>query len=145
MSVEKLAFVCEGNAGRSQLATALAERERARRGLDIDIVTGGIDPGDHVHPEVIDVLAELDIDIGDRSPRRIRPEDVADADYVVTMGCAASEFAPPDWDGEPVRWELDHPSAGDVAAARQQRDEIRQRIEALFDELEAERGPELGA
>jgi len=135
MDVTKIAFVCEGNAGRSQLATALAERERDRRGLDVEIVTGGIDPSDHVHEEVIAALDELDIDIGNRTPRRIRPEDVADAEYIVTMGCSAGEFTPPGWDGTAERWDLEHPSAGDVAAAREQRGEIRTRVERLFDDL----------
>lgn len=42
----KAAFVCVGNAGRSQMAAALAERERDNRELDIEIVTGGVDPAD---------------------------------------------------------------------------------------------------
>ena len=131
--MEKLAFVCEGNAGRSQLATALAGRERDRRGLDIDIVTGGVAPSDHVHEEVIEVLAEEGIDISDRTPRKIRPEDIADADYVVTMGCSVDDFAPDGWDGTAEQWDLEHPSAGDVESAREQRDEIQRRVERLFE------------
>ncbi|MFB6135426.1 MAG: low molecular weight phosphatase family protein [Halobacteriaceae archaeon] len=136
MAPTRIAFVCEGNAGRSQFAAALAERERDRRGLDVDVVTGGVDPADHVHEEVVEALAEVDVDIRDRVPRKIRPEDVADAEYVVTMGCSVDEFAPPGWDGTAERWDLEHPSAGDLAAAREQRDEIRERVERLFDELE---------
>ena len=51
----KIAFVCVGNAGRSQLATAFAERERDRRNLGdaVEIVTGGIDPHDHVHKDAV--------------------------------------------------------------------------------------------
>lgn len=135
MDVTKLAFVCEGNAGRSQLATALAERERDRRGLDIDIVTGGVEPSDHVHDEVIAVLAEVDIDISDRTPRKIHPTDIADADHVVTMGCSVDEFKPAGWQGTAHQWDLDHPSAGDIESARAQRDEIRSRVERLFDTL----------
>lgn len=138
MTVEKIAFVCEGNAGRSQLATALAERERDRRGLDVEIVTGGVAPGDHVHPVVVDALAEEGIDVGDRTPREIHPEDVADADYVVTMGCSASEFTPAEWNGTAEQWDLDHPSAGDLEGARKQRDEIGARVEDLFDRFESE-------
>lgn len=131
--MEKIAFVCEGNAGRSQLATALAERERDRRGLDIDIVTGGVAPSDRVHEEVIEVLAEEGIDISDRTPRKIRPENIADADYVVTMGCSVDDFAPDGWDGTAEQWDLEHPSAGDVESAREQRDEIQRRVERLFE------------
>ncbi|MFW5919177.1 MAG: low molecular weight phosphatase family protein, partial [Halanaeroarchaeum sp.] len=45
----KIAFVCVGNAGRSQIATAFAERERDKLGMDIEIVTGGVDPANSVH------------------------------------------------------------------------------------------------
>ncbi len=134
----KVAFVCVGNAGRSQLATALAERERDRRDLgdSIEIVTGGIEPHDHVHSDVIEVLREDGIDIGARTPRRITADDVADADYIVTMGCAVDAFAPPDWDGTSERWELKHPGGDDEDAVRAQRDEIRDRVADFFDRLD---------
>lgn len=65
----RVAFVCAGNAGRSQMATAFAERERDDRNLDAEIVTGGTDPADRVHGEVIEAMREKGIDIGDREPR----------------------------------------------------------------------------
>ena len=129
--MSKIAFVCQGNAGRSQLATALAEAERDQRGIDVSIVTGGVDPHDHVHPEVKAVLAEQDIEI-EREPRRIQEADLVDADYVITMGCDVAEFAPASWDGHAERWELDHPGGDDLASVRTMRDEIRTRVEDLF-------------
>jgi protein-tyrosine-phosphatase len=133
-----VAFVCVGNAGRSQMATAFAERECAARGLDVDVVTGGTDPGDHVHESVVEVLREKGLDVGDRTPRRIRPENVEGVDYVVTMGCSIDEFRPEGWDGRSERWDLEHPGGDDLDAVRAQRDEIERRVEALFDDLEAE-------
>lgn len=137
--MSRIAFVCVGNAGRSQLATALAEREADRRGLDVDLVTGGTDPAEAVHGAVIEALEEIGLDAGGRTPRRITPEDVADADRVITMGCDAAGFAPEGWTGTAERWDLDHPG-GDLAAVRAQRDEIEARVRALFDRLEAD-GP----
>jgi len=136
MSVDRIAFVCEGNAGRSQMATAFAERERSERGLDIDIVTGGTDPADHVHQAVIDAMQEREIDISDRTPRKITPDDIEDVDYVVTMGCSVDEFRPPDWTGQSQQWDLEHPGGDDVDQVRGQRDEIERRVTAFFDELE---------
>jgi arsenate reductase (thioredoxin) len=132
----KLAFVCVGNAGRSQLATALAEAERERRGLDTEIVTGGTDPVDRVHSEVREVLAEEGIDIGDRRPREIGPEDVEDATHVVTMGCSIEAFRPEGWSGTTETWELDHPDGEDLDDYRAQREEIRERVRSLFDRIE---------
>ncbi len=88
----KLAFVCVGNAGRSQMATAFAERDQ--RNFDVDIVTGGTDPADHIHDEVIDVLREEGLDISDRTPREISPDDIRDVDYVITRGCSVDQFRP---------------------------------------------------
>ncbi len=134
----RVAFVCVGNAGRSQMATAYAESERARRNLndEIEIVTGGTDPRDHVHEEVVDVLREENIDISDRTPRKITAEDVADAEYVVTMGCDASGFTPRDWDGTTEQWDLTDPQGEDLDAVRVQRDEIKRRVSEFFDDLE---------
>lgn len=117
------------------MATAFAERERDRRELDVDIVTGGTDPADTVHDEVVTALSDVGIDIGDRTPRHITPEDIEDADYVVSMGCSVDEFAPDDWDGTASRWSLDHPG-GDLDAVRSQRDEIENRVVAFFDQFE---------
>ncbi|WP_232700891.1 low molecular weight phosphatase family protein [Halobacterium wangiae] len=128
----KLAFVCVGNAGRSQMATALAERERDERGLDVDVVTGGVDPADSVHDEVVEAMREIDVDISDREPRRITPEDIEDVDHVVTMGCSVEQFRPDGWHGESSVWEL---SSSDT---RDQRDELAGRVEQFFDELENE-------
>ncbi|WP_331236088.1 arsenate-mycothiol transferase ArsC [Natronorarus salvus] len=133
----KLAFVCVGNAGRSQLASALAEAERERRDLSPEIVTGGTDSRDRVHPEVVEVLAEEGIDIGDRRPRKIRPEDVEDANHVVTMGCSIEEFRPEGWSGTTETWEVEHPDGEDLDDYRAQREEIRERVRSLFDRIEA--------
>jgi protein-tyrosine-phosphatase len=133
--VSKVAFVCAGNAGRSQFASALAEREIERRGLEVEVVTGGVDPSDSVHEEVVAALREVDVDISDRTPRQIQPADVADAEYVVTMGCSVDEFRPPDWQGTEEQWDLEHPSAGDLESARAQRDEIQQRVEEFLDRI----------
>ena len=134
-----IAFVCEGNAGRSQMATAFAERERAERGLDIEVVTGGTHPADHVHESVITALAERDIDISDRTPRRIRPGDIEGVDHVITMGCSVDEFRPEGWTGQSEQWDLDHPGGDDLDAVRAQRDEIEHLVTVFFDSLESER------
>lgn len=133
----RIAFVCVGNAGRSQIATAFAELERKRRDLDdsLELITGGIDPSDRIHETVIESLLEKGIDIEGRKPRRITPSDVADAEYVVTMGCAANEFTPKDWDGKAERWDLDHPDNNDLEDIRIQRDEIEGRVADFFDRI----------
>lgn len=132
----KVAFVCVGNAGRSQMATAFAERERDDRGLDVEVATGGVNPADSVHDEVVEVMQEDGIDISDRTPREITPADVEDADYVMTMGCSVEQFRPDEWNGEARRWELEASAGDTLSSYRVVRDEIRERVRAFFDEIE---------
>jgi arsenate reductase len=133
----QVAFVCAENAGRSQMATAFAERERDERGLDVELVTGGTDPAEHVHREVIDVMGEKGIDISGREPRAITSEDIEQSDYAVTMGCSIENVRPEGWNGETETWEIPHPG-GDADATRTQRDEIERRVAEFFGRIDSE-------
>jgi protein-tyrosine-phosphatase len=132
-----VAFVCVQNAGRSQMAAAFAERERDRRGLGerIDVRTGGTDPADHVHEEVVTVLEEVNISLGDRTPREIGREELLNVDVVLTMGCSAEGVCPATWRGDARDWDLDDPDGRPLAEVRAIRDDIESRVVALFDEL----------
>jgi protein-tyrosine-phosphatase len=128
-------FVCVQNAGRSQMSTAFAEREVECRGLGdrVEIVTGGTHPADHVHEEVVTVMDELGIDLSDRTPREVSTETLNACDVVATMGCSTLEL---DADSVEVRdWALDDPDGQDLDAVRAIRDEIDERVTALFDEF----------
>jgi protein-tyrosine-phosphatase len=135
----RVAFVCVQNAGRSQMATAFAERERAERGLkdEIEILTGGTHPAEHVHEEVIETMAEIGVDIADRTPREITDEELASCDVVATMGCSTLEL---DADTEARDWALEDPDAQDAATVRRIRAEVRDQVNALFDDLADSRG-----
>jgi len=130
-------FVCVQNAGRSQMATAFAERELAERNLgdQIRVVTGGTDPADHVHDVVVDVMGDVGFDLADRVPREVTFEELRACDYVITMGCSAEDVCPASWAGENRDWGLDDPDDATREEAVAIRDEIRDRVAALFDEL----------
>lgn len=128
-------FVCVQNAGRSQMSTAFAERERERRGLEdsVEILTGGTRPADHVHEEVVTVMGELDIDLSDRTPRAVSTEELESCDVVATMGCSTLEL---DANSVDVRdWALDDPDGQDIERVREIRDDIAGRVSDLFDEF----------
>jgi protein-tyrosine-phosphatase len=134
----RIAFVCVQNAGRSQMATAFAERERTRRGLEdrVEILTGGTRPADAVHDEVRDVMVDVGIDLSDRTPREISLEELRSCDYVATMGCSTLDVGEVG-DGVDVRdWALDDPDGRPLDRVRDIRDEIERRVVALFDELD---------
>jgi len=136
----RVAFVCVKNAGRSQMAAALAERERERRGLDgaVEVLGGGTDPAVDVHDVVVRAMAELDVDLSGVRPREISPEELRAVDLVVTMGCSAEDVCPATWRGDARDWALDDPAGRSLDEVREIRDEIEARVNALFDEIEAQ-------
>ncbi|TKX85262.1 low molecular weight phosphatase family protein [Halorubrum sp. SS5] len=127
-------FVCVQNAGRSQMSAAFAERERRERGLDdrVEVVTGGTHPAEEVHPEVVEAMGELGIDLSDRVPREVSTAELNACDVVATMGCSTLTLA----DGVEARdWALDDPHGQEIERVREIRDEIEGRVVALFDEF----------
>ncbi|WP_256402217.1 low molecular weight phosphatase family protein [Halorubrum salinum] len=130
-------FVCVQNAGRSQMSAAFAERERQRRRLEdeVQILTGGTHPADEVHPEVVDVMQELDIDLSDHVPKEVSTAALNECDVVLTMGCSTLEL---DADVEVRDWALDDPHNQDIDRVREIRDEIEGRVIDLFDEFVGE-------
>jgi protein-tyrosine-phosphatase len=131
-----VAFVCVQNAGRSQMSTAFAEQAVDERGLAdrVTVHTGGTDPADHVHEEVVTVMDELGVDLSDREPREIPTDELNDCDLVVTMGCSTLSL---EADVEVRDWALDDPDGQDLDAVRAIRDDIRGRVGDVFDDIES--------
>ena len=127
-------FVCVQNAGRSQMSAAFAEQERQRRGLEdeVEILTGGTHPADEVHPEVVESMQELDIDLSGRVPQEVSTARLNECDVVLTMGCSTLDL---DASVEVRDWALDDPHGQDIDRVREIRDEIEARVTDLFDEF----------
>ncbi|MFB6235036.1 MAG: low molecular weight phosphatase family protein [Halopenitus sp.] len=136
----RVALMCVRNAGRSQMATAFAERERDRRDLGdaVAILTGGTAPADHVHSEVITVMEEVGFDLSDRSPQGITTEKLESSDYVATMGCSTLDLDASRAQVDVRDWALTDPEGEPLDRVRDIRDEVESRVKALFDEVEAE-------
>jgi protein-tyrosine-phosphatase len=123
-------FVCRQNAGRSQMGQALFERSSGARH---QARSAGTTPADRVHPEVVEVMRELDIDLADRTPQSLTPELAAQADVVVTMGCGDEcPFIP---GKRYIDWDLTDPAGQPLDEVRAIREDIDQRVRALLDEL----------
>ena len=133
----KIAFVCVQNAGRSQMATAFAEVARAEHNAaeEIEIETGGTDPAEHVHSEVVEVMNEKGIDLSGRTPKAVTPDELRAMDLVITMGCSAEGVCPASWNGESRDWDLDDPDGQGLDSVRKIRDDIERRVDELFEEL----------
>ena len=125
-------FVCVQNAGRSQIARALFDL--AAIGAHVSR-SAGSNPAERVHPEVVDVMRELGVDVSDRVPRKLDRADAEWADVVVTMGCGdACPFVP---GKRYVDWQLDDPHGQPLERVREIRDEIDHRVVLLVAELDA--------
>jgi arsenate reductase len=127
----RVLFVCLHNAGRSQVSEALFSRiandaHEAR--------SAGTEPADRVHPEVVEAMGELGIELAERRPQRLTRELAEWAEVIVTMGCGdACPYIP---GKRYFDWELPDPKGRPLDEVRALRDEIRSRVEALVSKLD---------
>ena len=125
-------FVCTHNAGRSQMAAALLDREAGGR---VHVTSAGSQPADQLNPAVVEAMAEIGLDISREFPKRLTNDKVQAADLVITMGCGD---ACPIYPGKRyLDWDLPDPAGLDLPAVRPIRDEIQQRVDALVANLTA--------
>ncbi len=126
-------FVCRQNAGRSQMSQALFTFAADGRH---HALSAGTTPAQHVHPEVLEVMNEIDIDLADRTPQLLTRELAEQADLVITMGCGdACPYIP---GKRYLDWDLTDPAGLPIEEVRAVRDEIAARVAALVTELDSQ-------
>ena len=122
-------FACVHNAGRSQMAAAwlnaLADATKARA------ISAGTNPGPHVHPEVVEVMREVGIDLSSNVPQKLTADLARGAALLVTMGCGEECPVVPGLARED--WPLEDPKGKPADRVREIRDEIRARVVALVE------------
>lgn len=123
-------FACVHNAGRSQMAAALfshlADPAVARA------ISAGTQPAERVHPEVLQAMRELGVDLSGVKPQKLTDELASGAEMLITMGCG--EECPYVAGVEIADWPLADPKGKDIAAVRAIRDEIGARVRRLLQE-----------
>src|SRR5215472_8389325 len=134
--IPEVLFVCTHNAGRSQMAAALLDHDAAGR---VRVASAGSQPADQLNPAVVQAMAEIGLDISREFPKPLSDDKVQAADVVITMGCGD---ACPIYPGKRYEdWDLPDPAGLDLAAVRPIRDAIRDRVQALLNQLApAQRG-----
>ena len=126
--MRKVIFACVHNAGRSQMSAAFfnqyADPEKAHA------VSAGTQPADRVHPEVMEVMKEIGIDLSATKPQKLTPEFARDAYLLVTMGCGEEcPFLPGLRRDD---WPLPDPKGQGIEQVRMIRDEIEKRVKAFI-------------
>ncbi|MDP9001603.1 MAG: arsenate reductase ArsC [Myxococcota bacterium] len=121
-------FACVHNAGRSQMAAAwfnaLADSTKAHA------VSAGTEPGARVHPEVLEAMSEVAIDLSDRKPQKLTDELARSAQMLVTMGCGEQCPVVPGLRSDD--WPLEDPKGKPIERVREIRDQVRARVAALL-------------
>lgn len=126
--MKTIIFACIHNAGRSQMAAAffnhLADPARAHA------VSAGTQPAARVHPEVVEVMRELGIDLAGATPQRLTEALARDATLLVTMGCGDECPYVPGLRRDD--WPLPDPKGQSASRVREIRDDIRRRVQDLL-------------
>jgi arsenate reductase (thioredoxin) len=128
--MSRVLFVCLHNAGRSQMSKALFER--AAGGVH-EAESAGTTPAERVHPEVLEAMREIGMDLSGARPRGLTREMAERADVVVTMGCGDEcPYVP---GKRYLDWDLPDPKGRPLEEVREIRDEIARRVQELLDEM----------
>ena len=130
-------FACVHNAGRSQMAAAwfnaLADSTKARA------ISAGTDPGTKVHPEVLEVMREVGVDLSDRTPQKLTDDLARGAQLLITMGCGEQCPVVPGLQRDD--WPVEDPKGKAIARVREIRDDVKERVVDLLRRHGWARGP----
>jgi arsenate reductase len=120
-------FACIHNAGRSQMAAAwfnaLADKNKAQA------LSAGTNPGTRVHPEVLQAMREVGIDLEGATPRKLTDELASEASILITMGCG--EQCPHVPGLRHLDWPLEDPKGKPVERVREIREEVKGLVQDL--------------
>lgn len=125
---KKVIFACVHSAGRSQMSAAFFNH-MVDPGKAL-AVAAGTQPAERVHPEVVQAMAELDIDLSGAKPQKLTQALAQDASLLVTMGCGDECPYVPGLRRDD--WALKDPKGQSADHVRAIRDEIRSRVSALL-------------
>jgi len=133
--VATVLFVCKANRGRSVMSQALFARAAAGRHRAISAGSEAV-PGGGPHPEVVEAMREVGIDVAAQRPQRLTTELAAQADAVVTMGCGDACPVIPGRKQLRLDWDLPDPRDRPLEEVRATRDDIDRRVRELLTELD---------
>lgn len=123
MSKPIVLFLCQHNAGRSQLGAALLEHIA---GNEFDVRSAGISPDETVNQAVAASLAELEIDVSGNTPRAVTLGDLDEADVVIAMKPGLALPSVPL--GDYIQWAFPDPADWGLDGVRSLRTAIEQKL-----------------
>ena len=127
--MDRVIFACVHNAGRSQMAAAFFNRIADTN--QAQAISAGTRPGDRVHPEVIQAMRELGVDLSNATPQRLTAELAAGASHLVTLGCG--EECPYVPGVKMEDWPLEDPKGQSIERVREIRDAVRGLVRKMIE------------
>jgi arsenate reductase len=129
-ALPEVLFICVRNAGRSQMAAALAHELSNGQ---VSVRSAGSDPTEKIHPVVVEAMTEIGIDVRMEFPKPLTDEVVRAADVVITLGCGD---ACPIFPGKRYEdWDIADPADLPIEAVRRIRYDIHHHVTDLLDSL----------
>jgi arsenate reductase len=129
-ALPEVLFVCEHNAGRSQIAAALTHH--LSNGW-VGVRSAGTHPEEQIDPVVVQAMSEIGVDVALEFPKPLTEELVRAADVVVTLGCGdACPVYPGRWY---LDWPLPDPAGQPIALVREIRYELYHHVWDLLETL----------
>ncbi|WP_234356355.1 three-helix bundle dimerization domain-containing protein [Blastococcus sp. Marseille-P5729] len=126
----QLLFVCVQNAGRSQIAAAMAKH---LSGGKVNVRSAGSNPTGEVNPMAVQVLTERRIPMPDAYPKPLGDDVIRASDVVITMGCG--DICPVLPGKRYEDWPVADPDGADIQTVRKIADDIQMRVTRLLGEL----------
>jgi protein-tyrosine-phosphatase len=128
--MKKVLFVCVENAGRSQMAEAIA------RSYGVDASSAGTLPATAINPTVVQAMKERGFNLTSNKPKMLTEQMIEDADYVVTMGCRVENVCPKPLivklDKKLLDWHIDDPKGEPIEEVRKIRAQIENQVIELL-------------
>ena len=121
------------------MAEALFNAEAARRGLPFRAGSAGTVAGTAVNQAAIEAMREIGIPMDAARPKQLTQEAADAAVRIITMGCGVDADACPARIMVTEDWGLDDPAGRPMEKVREIRDQIRERVDALLEELKKAR------
>jgi arsenate reductase len=130
MSTPQVVFACIRNGGRSVISRVLTEHYAGGR---VVALSAGTQPGEHIHPEVAEVLEKLGLDTSRETPELLTRETIAASTMAITLGCG--EECPYVPGVRYVDWPVADPGGQDEETVRGIVADIDARVRELLVEL----------
>ena len=126
----QVVFACVRNGGRSVISRVLTAYYAHGK---VTALSAGTQPGEHIHSEVTQVLAELGLNTSAEQPKLLTRDTIAASDVAITLGCGeACPFVP---GVKYVDWPVDDPAGQDEKTVRGIVADLDTRVRDLLVEL----------